>query len=298
MSTAVDSIRSKAHWDASVRPDSFDAHLLSEEALDTVVGKIPVRLRGWPVPFIDTRIPVRAGDDWIGQDLQDVEEAWRLFRSGQFTHLRVISQERRRPDVGPAGPAVPSKVIELWDILLYVTEITELAARLALSARFPSGTEISLSLHCGVDRLLISGTPERHLDRDYRSISDTIEISRTLERGELVSSARKVAVQIATQYCRRFGFKPTPGVLSEYQTQLVGPPVESAPRFRGVASFMHAYAGSMAPESVVTMRPNPPPDFGFGIYVDEFKVATVALSPEDSDTPDQLQSRLAELKRG
>jgi hypothetical protein len=298
MSAGIEVIRSKAHWDASVRPDSFDPHLLSEEALDTVIGTIPVRLRGWPVPFIDTRIPVGGGDDWIGQDLQEVEEAWRLFRSGQFTHLRVISRERRRPDVGPEEAAAPSKVIELWDILLYVTEITELAARLALSARFPSGTEISLRLHCGVGRLLISGTPERHLDRDYRSISDTIEVSRTLERAELVGSAREVAVQIATQYCRRFGFKPTPGVLSEYQTQLVGPPVESAPRFRGVASFIHAYARSVAPESVVTMRPNSAPDFGFGVYVDDLKVATVALSPEESDTPEQLQSRLLELKRG
>lgn len=298
MSTAVDSIRSKAHWDASVRPDSFDPHLLSEEALDTVIGKIPVRLRGWPLPFIDTRTPVAAGDDWIGQDLQEVEEAWRLFRSGQFTHLRVISQERRRPDVGSAGPAVPSKAIELWDILVYVTEITELAVRLALSARFPSGAEISLRLHCGVGRLLISGTPERHLDRDYRSISDTLEVRRTLERGELIGSAREVAIQIATHYCRRFGFKPAPGVLSEYQTQLVGQPVESTPRFRGVASFIHAYAGSVAPESVVTMQRNSAPDFGYGVYVDGLKVATVALSPEESDTPEHLQSRLAELKRG
>jgi hypothetical protein len=66
-------------------------------------------------------------------------------------------------------------------------------------------------------------------------------------------------------------------------------------RYRGIASFLAAHAGTIEAGTPLTMRSNESPDFGIGIYVAGDKVATVALSPEDGDTRERLQERLEEL---
>ena len=66
-------------------------------------------MRGWPVPYanFDGRELLRAGDDWVGQDVDAKNvshyEAWRFFMSGQFSHLRAdISRfAHREPELTP-----------------------------------------------------------------------------------------------------------------------------------------------------------------------------------------------------
>ena len=91
-------------------------------------------MRGWPVPFVDHRAELLRGDDWTGQDI-DAEivshyEAWRFFTSGQFNHLRAVSADWRTGQEATAVPVGAHAVIEVWEILYYVTELFELAARL------------------------------------------------------------------------------------------------------------------------------------------------------------------------
>lgn len=69
----------------------------------------------------------------------------------------------------------------------------------------------------------------------------------------------------------------------------------AVPRYRGIASFLGAHAGTIKSGTPVTLRSNEPPDFGIGIYVANAKVATVALSREDGDTRERLKDRLSGL---
>jgi hypothetical protein len=185
-----------------------------------------VRLRGWPVPFIDNHQPLLRHQDWIGQDIgmRDVphEEAWRFFTSGQFAQLRVISVDMH------TGPAVSSEpidlgpVIETWEILFYLTELVELASRLALSHAGSDQMTIDVRLHGLKDRRLISGTPARMLVGDHRTSAQTITEKRTLQRDFLIAKSRQVAVDISRAMFLRFGFKASQEVLTDYQRELTG----------------------------------------------------------------------------
>src|SRR4051812_18703599 len=99
MSDVSDKIRSRGHWDITIRPTRFDQGRVPYAELDDTLASVVVSFRGWPVPFIDQREPLVRGEDWIGQDV-DAEmvnhyEAWRFFTSGQFNQLRSVSADWR-----------------------------------------------------------------------------------------------------------------------------------------------------------------------------------------------------------
>ncbi len=224
MNALVERIRTKGYWDVAIHPDPFRSDLVPYDELDAILNQAVVRLRGWPVPFIDYRQAFVHHQDWIGQDIdaRDVshEEAWRFFTSGQFTQLRVISADRR---VGAEATPVPvgaASVIEIWEILFYLTEIVELAARLALSHAGGDRMTIDIHLHGLENRLLVSGTPERMLERDYRTSAPSIWEKRTLQRDHLVAEPRQVAVDMSREMFLRFGFKASEQVLTDYQKEL------------------------------------------------------------------------------
>jgi hypothetical protein len=185
-----------------------------------------VRLRGWPVPFVDHREPVGRGQDWIGQDIDARlvahEEAWRFFTSGQFAQLRVISADRR---VGREATPVPlgaSSVIEVWEILFYVTEVVELAARLSLTEAGSEEMVLDLRLHGVEGRQLVSGSPTRELNRAYRANTPTLQAKRSVDREALVSNPRHLAVELSRSILFRFGWQASEDVLKTYQRELIG----------------------------------------------------------------------------
>ncbi len=102
MSVVTDKIRSRAYWDIAIRPQEFREGRLDYASLEEVLVGDAVRFRGWPVPFIDERVPVERGANWIGQEIDaqlvSHTEAWRFFTSGQFNQLRAVSADWRNRD--------------------------------------------------------------------------------------------------------------------------------------------------------------------------------------------------------
>ncbi|MGN6276831.1 MAG: hypothetical protein ACTHNP_13010, partial [Solirubrobacterales bacterium] len=166
MTELTDKVRSRGHWEVAIRPATFVADRVPYEQLDEVVPSVEVRMRGWPVPYVNYgRDAVLRGDDWVGQDIDatvvDQYEAWRFFASGQFAHLRSVSADWRSGSEALRVPEGFKSLIEVWEILFYLTEVFEFAARLALS---PGGDEqmvISASLYDLEDRGLIVGQRNR-----------------------------------------------------------------------------------------------------------------------------------------
>lgn len=220
----VDRIRARGHWNIAIRPEPFQPDRVSLDQLEGTISNAVVRLRGWPVPYIDPRERRRRGATWIGQDIeaQNVphREAWRLFTTGQFTHLRVISADAsERVDSGPPLPE-PASPIEVWEILFYLTEIVELAARLALTDAGGETMTIDATLNCGIGRQLIAGMPNRELDGDYQTSISAIRDKRNIARGHLVAESRQVAVEMSKSILWAFGFHALESVLTEYQQEL------------------------------------------------------------------------------
>jgi hypothetical protein len=225
LSEVTDKIAAKGHWSVAIRPEPYLGDRVPYEDLDEILVGAAVRMRGWPVPFIDNRVEPLRGEDWIGQDI-DAEmvshhEAWRFFTSGQFNHLRAVSADWREGTEASAVPEGFDAVIEVWEVLFYLTEIFELAARLALS---PAGSEqmsVEVDLNGLSDRGLIVGDRRRSSFMvPYRAGVESLARTVTLPREELVAEPRDQAVAMSREFFLRFGWKPSVELLADYQREL------------------------------------------------------------------------------
>lgn len=202
--------RQLGHWDIVIRPQPYDADRLDRDALETVLAQSTVRLRGWPVPYVD-HAKMLNGQSYLGCDIPvrntPHEEQWRLFTSGQFLHRRVLTADLiGKPDQIP-----------VWEILFYLTEVVELAARLAQSMITPMGMTVQATLRGAAGRLLVSDDPKRHLHDDYRTSESALTALIDLPVSELLTDPGALAVQMAKTILQGFGFMATDEVLSDYQ---------------------------------------------------------------------------------
>lgn len=225
MSEVIDKIRSRGYWDVIIRPEVYKEGRVAYEQLDEIIVAAVVRMRGWPVPFFDHREQPIRGKNWIGQDIDarvvGHYEAWRFYTSGQFNHLRVVDIDwRDSAEISPGSPQ-NDKLIQVWEILFYVTEVFELAARLALGPVGDEAMTIEMGLH-GLDgRGLIVGQPTRaEFFQPYRTSQNELAQRVTVSREELVAEPREYAVDMAHQFFVRFGWKPARDQLAEHQREL------------------------------------------------------------------------------
>jgi hypothetical protein len=229
LSDITDKIRSKGHWDVSIRPEPFSEDRLDYGDLHDILTSAVVRLRGWPVPYVDYREQPLRGDDWIGQDINaevvSHYEAWRFFTSGQFNHLRAVSADWRTEDEATPVPDGCDSVIEVWEILFYITEVFELATRLALG---PAGDEtmtVDIRLNQLQERCLVVGQPGRlPFMTPPKTTAETLKQSVTLPRDELVAEGRAQAVKNAREFFLRFGWNPPIEQLTDHQRELTEVP--------------------------------------------------------------------------
>src|SRR4051794_37208725 len=193
MTELTQKIRSRGHWIVAVHPVEFDAERVRYDQLDEIIPSIAVRLRGWPVPFANEgRRELSHGDNWVGMDVDaetvSMYEAWRFYSSGLFTHLRAGSADWREGAGAPHVQAGLNSVIEVWEILFYLTEVFELAARLAFS---PAGDErmvIRAGLHNLEGRGLVVGQSRRvPFSEPYTAHAASIEREIILSREQLAA---------------------------------------------------------------------------------------------------------------
>ncbi|MFE4456097.1 helix-turn-helix domain-containing protein [Nocardia tengchongensis] len=211
-SAVVSKIKSRGHWMVSIRPERYQVDRLQHSQLDPALAAAVVRRRGWPVPFIDDRKLPTHGDDWIGQDI-DAEsvneyESWRFFESGQFNHLRAVSAEWRMWPMPPVLPPGFESIIEIWEILYYLTELFELAGRLGLATAKGESMTIAVTLNLRPNTALIDDNP-RHSHGIFPAPLYLSEKSMTVTTENLVSEFGPLAARMAIDIFSRFGWNPT-----------------------------------------------------------------------------------------
>jgi hypothetical protein len=226
MTVLTDKVRSRGHWQVAIRPSTFVEHRVRLTMLHALIDNAAVRLRGWPVPLVDGRVaqPL-TGDDWIGQDV-DAEvvshyEAWRFFTSGQFSHLRAVSADWRVGNEKAYIPAGANAVIEVWEILFYLTEVFELAARLSLTDAGDEEMTVDATVHAGDGRVLVVQQAGRGEFMNPYRVPSTISQSRTLHRQDLIGTARVAAVDMASAFFSACGWNAPHDQLIEHQAELL-----------------------------------------------------------------------------
>lgn len=223
-SATVARIVQGGYTDVAIRPGPFQPDRISPDRLEAVVSENTVRLRGWPVPYVDHRIPVLRHQTWIGQDIEPQSvphgEAWRLCASGQFLHRRILATDLvSSAELSPQAPGATGAVA-VWDVLLCMVEATELAARLATVA----GSEtviITASLNGIAGRELISGDWKRELHGPYLIDADRLDTEHTIDTAVLLAGSRNVGVAVAQGLLRQFGLTVSDTVLFDWQEQIL-----------------------------------------------------------------------------
>jgi hypothetical protein len=226
MSSTTDKIRSRGHWSITIRPSRYDNERIPYSDLEHLLLGSVVRLRGWPVPMIDSRLELIRGEDWIGEDIDAAivshYEAWRFFTTGQFLQLRSISADWRTGTEATAIPEGCGSVIEVWEILFYLTEVFELAARLALTSAGDDLMSVEVQLIGLKERCLIVGQRHRaEFLNPYPGPVEDLQMTVNMLNIELVSNSRGAAVDMAIEMFARFGWRPSREQLTEHQQELL-----------------------------------------------------------------------------
>jgi hypothetical protein len=224
VSPLIEKVRSRGHWSISIRPSSFDPMRVDYSALEDIVESLAVRFRGWPVPVVDRREQPLRGEDWVGQDIDasmvSHYEAWRFFTSGQFNHLRAVSADWREGRERTYVPSGYDAVIEVWEILFYLTEVFEFAARLALSDAGDDPMVIGIGVEALGNRALVVGQHNRaEFIEPYRTPT-TYAVELSVGRDDLVARPRELAAEAARTFFLRCGWKPPIEQLLEHQREL------------------------------------------------------------------------------
>lgn len=220
----IDGITVPAYTDVAIRPSPYLETRLRHDQLVGFITEHSVRLRGWPVPMIDSRRDLRRHGAWVGQDLQAEVvphvEAWRMFTSGQFLHRRIVATDLRdsvelRPEATGATGA-----IAVWDVLLYMVEVAELGARIATDLSVDTVTfDVSLDRIAG--RELVSGDWRRELYGPFMTSADRFAGSLGVDVANLLATPRDVGVDLTQQLLRQFGVDIPDKVLADWQAQVI-----------------------------------------------------------------------------
>lgn len=213
-----------AYFDVAITPRPFRSDRIRRAQLRDFVVEHTVRLRGWPVPMVDLETPMRAYPTWVGQDrperVSPHAEAWRVFTSGQFLHRRVLTTDLR--DLSEFELTVPSATggVAVWDVLFYLVEVAELAARWATSLDCEA-VDVSVALVGIGGRELISGDHNRELHGPYTVDVEQVHTSRTLDVARLVAEPRAIGVELAQDIFGQFGTDLPDQVLFDWQQQIL-----------------------------------------------------------------------------
>ena len=209
------------HFDAAIRPTPHDSNRLSPAQLEDFLRSHAVRLRGWPLPFIDGPQPIGRHGKWISQEYtgQRHQEAWRLFTSGHFLHRRtLVSDLVNGPELAADAPGATGTVV-VWDVLLYAVELAELAARFGTDL-VCDDIDIKLDLVGIGGRQLVSGDWARELYGPYIISVDRLNANRSASTVDLLANPRGVAISIVQDLLGQFGLDLPDQVLMDWQEQI------------------------------------------------------------------------------
>lgn len=213
----------RGHFDVAVRPTAYSSGRVLPVDLESFVSDNTVRLRGWPVPFVDYRTPRSRHGAWMGQDVEASvvphEEAWRMCGSGQFMHRRVLASDLSASIELGASVADASGAVAVWDVLLYMVEVSELGARMA-TALDVATISFDVSLAGIAGRQLVSGNFNRDLNGSYLISANELEATVVVNSARLLADTREVGVELAQQLLHQFGLDVPDKVLFDWQDQV------------------------------------------------------------------------------
>lgn len=218
-SSFLGQLQGAGHMTASLVPEVDSGTEFPSGYLERLLTENVVRLRGWPLPFIDNDGP-RRYQGFLAQDLEPIKvplaEAWRFTSGGAFSQKRVLSDDLEPETRGWSLQG--SDMVKIPDVLLYLIEIVVFASRLASSLDAPR-VSFRFSLENISGRRLETGTWKRELDREYTFQGVSLHREESLEIEELFSDPVGRGIEVAQKIFAGFGANLSAAVLRDWQAQ-------------------------------------------------------------------------------
>jgi hypothetical protein len=225
----ADKIRSRGHWEITLRPNAFLRRRIPFEQLEPAIRQAHVSIRGWDFPHLEPSGLVPAMDCLRGEtEVEYYLESWRLFESGQFHYLAGIHEDwtdatqrvfHWRP---PEGIAALGPLLGVTDTIGRATEVFEFAGRLASTVESWEGTVITIALRGLRGRRLWFENPARRTTRDAVTEAHSFEFpleDRTYTTAELLTDYRELGRMAAGEVFKRFGLTLSDNVLADIQRE-------------------------------------------------------------------------------
>ena len=226
MKEHVAKIKSRGYWQSLIRPLVFRADRINSfTAAKSVLARLAINERGWDFPHIGARNEDIREENSIGQVIEwnEVMEAWRLSRSGQFLHVGgIFTDWDGAPYFGLIEKGrVPADVplLSVVDSMARVTEAVEFASRYA--ATLAKGEGVTLTVEVGglKGRYLVEGSPRRlgFAERLVCNGSEPFSRFAEINEGTDETSRLRIAREWARGLFERFGWEATEDVLVSFQ---------------------------------------------------------------------------------
>lgn len=174
--------------------------------------------------MVDYREPLLRHGTWVGQDIKPTSvshcEAWRQTTSGHFLHRRLlVTDQVFSAELSPRVPGATGSVA-VWDVLLYMVEVAELAARLAIAVGSETVT-IAASINGIGGRELVAGDFKRDLHRSYLVQAERLATEYAGKSAVLLADVRAVGIRLAQGLLSQFGLIVPDSVLSDWQAEVL-----------------------------------------------------------------------------
>lgn len=195
------------HWRLEVRPLTFEEHRVDYAQLAAVVQQIAVRMRGWPLPFIERP---GYGDDWVGEEYAgsfSEGESWRLYESGLFLHAQGISTQYEADWRSPSGEQQAAGHFPAWLPVAFLTEAFTLAGRLQRLLDAATPLQVTVAAESLQGWQLVAGNPGRvGFHSAYVFNSEHWRRSIELTPETALTGVRALAVDWSRNLLHRFGW--------------------------------------------------------------------------------------------
>ena len=204
-----DKIQQHGFSRVNLRPLVAPAEKLSLPECHAIVQRSAVEFRGWAFPHSQRRTDEHGGPENVGDYVQHWcdwhyhIEFWRMYRSTQFLHYKVLREDTKDVQGAPETPFISID----WSIHL-ITEVVEFAARLQRSGIYQTGLRIDISLNNIAGRHLWVGP--RRMDFSYPRVNhaDSIKLVREVAETALQEISLEVSRNMILEFFDNFGWQP------------------------------------------------------------------------------------------
>lgn len=223
----IDDIRSRGHVVLAIRPADFNPRRVAVSELEPILRRSAVQLRGWDLPHLDPHTAIKRKSDHVEQESswRNHLERWALYQTGQLadiTSLRSDWLDRYDPHLVPAGWEA-CRSLPVTDTIFTITEILELAARLAFTPAGGEQMEILISYRGLAGRILeVDDNRRAPFFQEHRYDEDQIDLSVSTTREQLAGEAWDLAAGCAKELFDYFGWRPAIEVIKGAQSELRG----------------------------------------------------------------------------